>query len=160
MLVLVFALFLLLFDGQFGQFLTQLSGRDFIFVSHFLLYYLIYLYARGTDSNIITASFIIVFLIADLYYLNFIGIYLLALLFSLSLLHLVKKDYLKHSFYAGLTFFLVCFFFDFVSYGLALLFGLSRLSLFTFVTYSLAPSLLLNVVIYLVLLFVPKTAKK
>ncbi|MFD0846299.1 rod shape-determining protein MreD [Streptococcus saliviloxodontae] len=159
-IVLLCSIFLLFLDAQFGQFLSNLFNRDFIFISHFLLYYLLILFRKDNKLTIDISVFIVVYCIADLYYFNFIGIYLLSLLSLLTFLHLIKKVLLQNFYYFGLTFFLGCFFFDFIGYLLASVFGLSNLSLFTFVTYSLAPSLLLNAILLLCLHVLPKSFKK
>lgn len=158
-LYIIIALFLLFFDGQLGQFITRLLPQHFVIVSHLLLLFLLSLFMKGEKVGFILTIFLSLALFADIYYLNFIGIYLLTMLAIIAILSLIDSVFLENIVYRCLLFFLICFAYDFISYLLAWLFGLTRQPLATFITYSLAPSMIFNLLLFVIILVLKRLPK-
>ncbi|EHI73727.1 rod shape-determining protein [Streptococcus criceti] len=146
----VLTFFLLLIDGQLSDLLTTLTGR-YAFLRVHLLIIFMFLLLRFLDTDFFAYLLgFILGLIYDSYYLNFIGI----TFFMLPLLvYLIKrsKKYFVTPTRSFLAFFLLLFLFEVGCYGLAFLYHLTTYSLLSFVTYQLAETLLLNVIIFVIL---------
>lgn len=141
---------LMLLDGQISSLLATVLPLEFHVVSHLLLIFLLFVSVEITD----VAAFLIFLVIGifyDAYYFRVIGIATLLL----PLMSLAVNKYNTIMMANRLTRFLsvlvLVFLFEIVSFLLAHLVNSTSMEMSSFIVYSLAPSMLLNSLILLLL---------
>ena len=140
----------LLIDGQLSDLLTTLTGRNLFLQVHLLLIFS-FLLLRFLDTDFFTYLLALILgLIYDSYYLNFIGI----AFFMLPLfVYLIKRGrrFFVTPIRSFLSFFVLLFVYEVGAYGLAHLFYLTTYTPLSFVTYQLVITLLFNTVLFIIL---------
>lgn len=146
----VFMFFIFLLDAQFSTLLTNLAPQVVSISSHLLLMLAIFASRRITVAPMMILSVMIGFLY-DIYYLGVLGL-------STTLLPLVI--YIVYYIYQNLAFkritnhillFVMLFTFEFGTFVLARIFQLTNLSMFIFVVYNLLPTLVFNMLLFMIL---------
>lgn len=146
----VLMLLVFLLDAQLSTLLTNLAPEVVSITSHLLLMIAIFVSLYVSVTPMMLVSIMIGF-IYDIYYLDVIGL-------STTLLPLVI--YIVYYIYQNMAFrritnyillFVMVFTFEFGSFVLARLFQLTNLSMFIFVVYNLLPSLIFNIVLFMIL---------
>lgn len=143
-------LFLLLIDGQLSLFLTDLLPMNWQINVHFLLCMFLFASLDLTEVELFAQAFVIGGLY-DLYYLDTLGVTLL--LFPVIILGLCSvNDILLYSSWTRMiSVFILIFTFEMIMIGLQYVLGINSQTLDSFILYSLAPSLIINLFLFLTL---------
>ena len=148
----IFFIFLLL-DGQLTMFAENLMDNAYFPSAHFLLLGYLAVIPKLSKRYLIISS-IILGLICDSYYLGILGIYTVALVSTVMLMHTfqgIVNTNLPTAFF-GLVIFVTSY--ELISVALQLIFHLSKVSPILFITRVLGPTLIFNLFIF-VLFFYP-----
>lgn len=139
----------LLWDGHFSFILNHYLPGSINVTSH--LFLLSVFYAGFFLKNTYSFLFLLPYgFIYDSYYFNAIGISLITLPLLFYLLSLVIK-FVQMNTYGEMTlFFLFMVFFDCLNFGLGYLYDLTNYPVSDFIVYQLAPTLLVNMLIFVV----------
>jgi rod shape-determining protein MreD len=141
---------LLIIDGQLTHILTSLSNGSWTPVSHLLLIFLVYSVTQHRPSYII---FLAAFLgmIYDSYYLGIYGI--ATLLFPLIALFVynIQSTIFTNRWTRLFTVIIIVTAFEILSAVITMAFGFSQIDFINFVVNQLAPTLLLNIILAVLL---------
>nr|WP_234943972.1 rod shape-determining protein MreD [Streptococcus macacae] len=152
MLASLLALILLLLDGQISLFFRFLFHGDFVITSHIMIIFLLY-YTIFFNPYYVFFLSVSLGIIYDFYYLGIYNLAIATILFP-SFIVLTIKAW-KHVAPKRLQCFLIYFvsvsMLDLTSIGLAYLYRLTSYPLSDFITYNLAPSLIFNMLLFLLL---------
>ncbi|WEV44894.1 rod shape-determining protein MreD [Streptococcaceae bacterium ESL0687] len=142
----------ILFDGQFSNLLLTLFKATIYPASHIFLILLIYVVLKNSYLYNVLVS-LILGIIYDSYFIGIIGIGALVFpLIALFIYHIrvvVHTNRLTRLF----TLIIVTTIFEIVSNLIVYLFGLGDLDLVGFITQTLAPTLVLNIILWYILQF-------
>ena len=146
---LLFVFFLLL-DGQLSLFLTAMLPVKWQFHSHLLLLMFLFASLDLTELELFIQAFILGVLY-DLYYLDTLGV--TTLLFPVVILALCSvNDILLYSSWTRMiSVFILIFTFEMIMIGIQYLLGISSQTLDSFILYSLVPSLIANLILFVFL---------
>ncbi|AWN17981.1 rod shape-determining protein MreD [Streptococcus sobrinus] len=140
----------LLIDGQLSDLITTLAGRTVLLQVHLLLIFS-FLLLRFLDTDFFTYLLALVLgLIYDSYYLNFIGVAFFMLPIFVYLLKRGRSFFITPT-RSALGFFLLIFVYEVGAYGLAYLFHLTTYNPLSFVTYQLVITLVFNTLLFIFL---------
>ncbi|TWT16154.1 rod shape-determining protein MreD [Streptococcus sp. sy010] len=148
---LIFLLLTLLVDVHLSNSLNQFFNEEFRLVSHIFLFVLVY-QARYHQSFALYWLYAIVGFLGDVYYFRMIGLTSLLFPSMLYVLRKFPKFQETNPFQLFLVVLLVNFFFEIALYVLAYTYQLTTYPIVDFIAFSLAPSLLYNSFISLLLL--------
>lgn len=140
----------LLWDGHFSFILSHYLPDSVNVTTHLFLMsvFSAVCFLKKTYSFLFLLPYGFIY---DSYYFNAIGITLLTLPILFHLLSLVIK-FVQMNTYGELTlFFLFMVFFDCLNFGLGYLYGLTNYPVSDFIVYQLAPTLFVNMLIFVVL---------
>lgn len=143
-------LLLVLIDGRTSNLFSQVFNYQLALMSHLVLLYLLYQTKREFTSSLYW-QYALVGILADSYYFSSIG--LMTFLFPIAIF-ILRQLFLFGKFKGiqlFLVFFLLNFCFDNLLYGLARLYQLNFYPFAYFISYSLAPSLLYNSFLFVLL---------
>lgn len=148
--ILLFLLMLL--DGQITQIGTSMGGGNLTPVSHLVLIFLVYTVTQHRHSYVVVVA-LLLGMVYDSYYLGIIGI--ATLLFPLIALFLynIQSTVFTNRWTRLFTIIIIVTIFEAVSAVLMAAFGFSNVGFIDFVVYQLAPTLLLNIFMAVVLQF-------
>ena len=151
-----FVLFvLLLFDGQLTMWAENLVDNVYFPSAHFLLLAYLTMIPNLSKPYVITSS-VILGLICDSYYIGVLGIYTVALTVTVLLMYTfqnVVKTNIPTAFF-GMVIFVTSY--EVISVVLQMIFRLSDVGLVTFVTRTLGPTLLFNMLIFVLFYYLMK----
>lgn len=152
-------LVILLIDGQLSSMMSNALGDDSRINSHLLLLILLGQLREDRSASLYWTYFLLG-LIFDIYYVNMIG--MASLVLPLLIYCARKVPLMKgNHFFQGLMFFLIMnFTFELSLYALAQIYQLTTYPFIFFVTYNLAPTLLYNILIYVLYQIVLKLCKR
>ncbi|WP_186652445.1 rod shape-determining protein MreD [Streptococcus sp. sy004] len=148
---LFFLLFILLVDVHLSNSLSRLFHDEFRIVSRILLFIFV-CQVRYDKSALLYCLYALVGFLGDIYYFGTIGLTVLLFPVILYVLRRFPKFYEINLFQLFLVILLVNFFFETSLYLLAHLYQLITYPIVDFIAFSLAPSLLYNSLISLLLL--------
>lgn len=151
--VINFSLFLLsiilsfIIDGFFSILTSQVLPFPFVITSHVLLIFLLFS-VELYNGKWLYVIFFIVGLIYDS--LTFLSLPVSSLIFPLLVFILIRHSGLLVHFATRFLLIVVfLFIFDFFAYVMGWLYGFTKLSLESFITYNVMPTLVFNLVIFL-----------
>lgn len=140
----------MLVDGHLSNLLTTLFSTDIHLLSHLLLIFVLYISINLSENT----NFIILLLIGllyDIYYFHIIG--LSTLLLPLMGIVVSKYNSVLMSNWVSRFFSvaILVFFFEAATFTLAIVTHLARMSFADFVVYTIAPTMVLNLLFFLVI---------
>ncbi|MHC5269931.1 rod shape-determining protein MreD [Enterococcus sp. LJL98] len=144
--------FLILIDAHLTQLLTAFNQNRYIWRSHLAL--IAFLFAvRYLPKNYLLVTSLIIGGIFDLYYLGLLGIYIVVFPLTIALMSFLKEIIFENSFnlFFGMIIFVT--FFEIVILFIQVIFNLIHVDLLYFVTQLLAPTLLLNMGLFLITMY-------
>lgn len=145
--LILFFIFLLLLDGQISFLLSSFFNYHFMISSQLLMLVAMFLYKE--QSEIFTfCSFCLFGFIFESYYLGEIGIITVILPVLMHLVLKLDKQFLNSPFQTFLVYAVLMFSYNITSYVLARAYGWGNTPLAQFVTYSLCPTLIFNLLVY------------
>jgi len=149
----IFLLAVMLIDGQFTEFLsTDIFKNQVHPVSHIFLIILMYIVLKNSYIYNVSIS-LLIGLIYDSYYLGILGIatliYPLIALFIYSIRDIIHTNRITKLF----TIIIIVTIFELGSTLMVMIFGLAKVDLVDYIAKSLAPTLLLNIILWLILQF-------
>lgn len=147
--LILFLLFLLLLDSQLSFLINSFFDYHFIVSSQTLLLAALFLY-KDQNAVFSVSSFLFIGFIFDSYYLNEVGVVTITLPIMLGIAMRFDKRFLKSPFQTLLVYAVLLFFFNISSFALARIYGWDNTSLSQYITYSLSPTLIFNLLVYLV----------
>lgn len=146
--------FLLLFlcmllDGQLSTFFSDLLPSQLHISSHLLLIAFLYLSMEVSEQAFLIIAFMIG-LLYNSYYLNLVGITILLFpIFSMAISSL--NDILLYNYWTRfLSILILVFTFEMIFMGIGLLIFANQVTFDLFVVYSLLPSLIFNLLLFLI----------
>ncbi|HFI0236872.1 TPA: rod shape-determining protein MreD [Streptococcus suis] len=142
--------FILLIDGQVSTFLSNMSVGLFSISSHILLMFAIF-YANYVSLSISLVIFALLGLVYDVVYLGFIGMAATTLPLVIFCIYFYFQGVESKRLINLLILLVSIFQFEFTSYLFARVFQMTNLSVFIFVFNKLLPSLLFNLILFLLI---------
>lgn len=140
----------MLVDGHFSNLLANFFSNDIHLFSHLLLIFILYVSIDLSENT----SFVILLLIGllyDTYYFHVIGISTLLL----PLIGIVVSKYnsvlMSNRVSRFLSIAILVFFFEIATFALANIIQLTQMSFADFVVYTLAPTMILNLLLFLLI---------
>lgn len=150
-LYLVFFLLMLL-DAHITNFFTNFNHNTSVWQSELLL--LVMLFAAGRlPQRYMILSALSIGILFDIYYLGLIGIYAVALPFVVWLMYLFHSIYYQNLMTLFFSWIVSLTAVQLITLGLQLLFKITVINGEFFVTNSVAPTLVLNILYFAVLMF-------
>ena len=148
--VILFAFLMLLVDGHLSLLSRILFQNQFIVSCHFLFIVLLF-YTLVFNPYFIFGLACVLGIIYDFYYLGVYNLGIATMLYPLTIVIMFKlwKHIPNGPVQRFLVFFILIFFLDFASIGMAYLYQLTAYPLNDFITYNLAPSLIFNILAFL-----------
>lgn len=143
---------LMLLDGQMTRALEGFSKEVFFLHSHMLMLALVLASFQLSRRYMLTSA-ILIGALMDSYYIGIIGIYALCLPLIVLLCYQIFSYIEPNGFTLLLAVILFVTFLETSLLGVHLLFSLAKVDLGVFVTRTLGPTLLLNVGLFLILVF-------
>lgn len=142
-------LLLMLIDGQISYLMSSVFTYHVTISSHLLLLAIIYFYHNQTKYFTIFSSLFLGGLY-DIYYLNRIGIVVILLPFLVIITNSITKTIFSSNFQTLTFFIIVLFMFEIVGDVCAVLLGMTTLTIANFIAYGFAPTLIFNILLYLI----------
>ncbi|MBL1228656.1 rod shape-determining protein MreD [Enterococcus sp. BWB1-3] len=145
--------FLMLTDGQLTMWAENLVDNVYFPSAHFLLLAYVTMIPNLTKRYVIISS-VILGLICDSYYIGVLGIYTVALTVTVVLMYTFQKvlDTNIPTAFFGMVIFVTCY--ELISVVLQMIFRLSNVGPIIFITRTLGPTLLFNMLLF-VLFYYP-----
>lgn len=140
---------LLLIDAHLSNFFSLLFSYKLMISSHLFLLGVLYFY-HGKSSRFTIISTFTLGLVFDIYYLDIIGFITFLLPFLVVLISKVSSTFFKDIFQTLFFYIVVLFLFEIIGYLTLWSLGWTNMTLSYFVTYSFAPSLIFNIVLYFI----------
>ncbi|HEM3725694.1 TPA: rod shape-determining protein MreD [Streptococcus suis] len=142
--------FILMMDGQVSTLLSNISVGLFAISSHILLMLAIF-YANYVPLSISLVVFALLGLVYDVVYLGFIGMATTTLPLVIFCIYFYFQGVGSKRTINLLILLVSIFQFEFISYLFARVFQMTNLSVFIFVFNKLLPSLLFNLILFLLI---------
>ncbi len=142
--------FVVLIDSQISTLATNLSVFNVIISSHLLVMFAIF-FANFVSIRFSLIAFILLGFFYDIYYFGLIGIATTILPFVVCSMYYFFQGVESRRYTYLLILIVSIFQFELISFLFARLFNLTSLSVFIFVFNSLLPSLIFNVIVFLIL---------
>ena len=147
---LLFLLFLLmLIDGQLSYLMSSIFSYHVTISSHLLLLAIINFY-HDRNKHFVLFSALILGILYDIYYLNRIGLVVFLLPVLIIFTNKITKSIFASNFQTLTYYIIILFLFEIVGESAAVLLGMTTLSIANFIAYSFAPTLIFNVLLYLI----------
>ena len=143
-------LFLMLLDGQISTLIASFLPIRFHLVCHLVLIFLLFISVEVSDVTAFTI-FLVIGILYDAYYFHVIGIATLLLPLLSVLVNKYNTIMMGNKITRFLSVLILVFLFEFVSFLLANLVSLTSMEISTFIVYSLAPTMVLNSLLLLIL---------
>jgi rod shape-determining protein MreD len=146
----VFFFLMMLLDGQLTRFLERWTQDNYLASAHILLIALL-CGARYLPKNYLIVTALIIGCLYDIYYIGIIGIYAVAFPMIVWLMYILNKTLYQNLFtmFFGMIIFVTGL--ELVTLGIQLLFKIATVSTSFFVSRFLAPTLLLNILLFVIL---------
>ncbi|WP_277291225.1 rod shape-determining protein MreD [Streptococcus orisratti] len=141
--------FLMLIDGQVS-FLASILTENKIFITSHLFLLVALFYSSGRKKIISVSIFLVLGILYDFYYLNHFGIMLLILFAFFMLARKISYVFLESFFPSLFIFIILLFLVDLLTYFLAVFYNITNFDLMNYVTFSIAPSLVFNLFLFLI----------
>ncbi|MBO6325723.1 rod shape-determining protein MreD [Enterococcus gallinarum] len=148
-----FFFLMMLLDGQLTRLLERWTQDNYIASAHLLLIAFL-CSARYLPKNYLIITALIIGCLYDLYYIGIIGIYAVAFPMIVWIMYILNKTLYQNIFtmFFGMIIFVTGL--EMVTLGIQLLFKIATVNTSFFVSRFLAPTLLLNIILF-VILFIP-----
>lgn len=140
----------MLVDGHISYLLTNLFSNDIHLLSHFLIIFILYISINLSENT----NFIILLLIGllyDAYYFHIIGISTLLFPFMGIVVSKYNSVLMSNRVSRFLSVAILVFFFEMATFTLAVVTHLTRMSFADFVVYTIAPTMILNLLFFLLI---------
>lgn len=143
---------LMLVDAHITQLLTSFSQERYVWHSHLALIAMLFAVKNFPKKELIITALVIGG-IFDFYYLGLLGIYVVVFPLTIAFMYLLKAFIFENG--LNLFFSLIIFvtFFEIVVVFIQLIFNLIHVDVIYFVTQLLAPTLLINMILFLLSLY-------
>lgn len=144
--------FLMLIDAHITSFFTNLNHNTSIWQSEWLL--LLMLFAAGKlPQRYMLLSALTIGVLFDIYYLGLIGVYAVALPFTVWLMYVFHAIYYQNLMTLFFSWIVSLTMVQLITLGIQLLFKITTIKGEFFVTNSFAPTLILNIIYFALLMF-------
>ena len=139
-----------LWDGHISMILNHYLSPEFFLSSHL---FIIYIFILTLDfSNKYSFLYLVCFgFLYDTYYFKTVGIVILTLPLLCYLLTQLGRIVKRNNYVDFLLMFLFLFLFDTLNFGFALYYGLTNEYISDFIIYQLSPSLVFNLLIFILI---------
>ncbi|MGX7204868.1 rod shape-determining protein MreD [Enterococcus pingfangensis] len=148
--VLLFLLFL--FDAHVTQLATNLMNNAYVANAHLALLVLL-IVSRVVNERFLLGTALVLGFLYDLYYIGVIGIYAVIFPLLVMLFYLFRKTIQQNILTLFFTIIISVTLFESISLLLQTIFGLTGISSDFFVPRYLGPTLLFNILIFVILIF-------
>lgn len=148
--VLLFLLFL--FDAHVTQLATNLMNNTYVANAHLALLVLL-IVSRVVNERFLLGTALVLGFLYDLYYIGVIGIYAVIFPLLVMLFYLFRKTIQQNILTLFFTIIISVTLFESISLLLQTIFGLTGISSDFFVPRYLGPTLLFNILIFVILIF-------
>lgn len=148
--VLLFLLFL--FDAHVTQLATNLMNNTYVANAHLALLVLL-IVSRVVNERFLLGTALVLGILYDLYYIGVIGIYAVIFPLLVMLFYLFRKTIQQNILTLFFTIIISVTLFESISLLLQTIFGLTGISSDFFVPRYLGPTLLFNILIFVILIF-------
>lgn len=143
---------LMLVDGQVSNFLRGMTQNQLVLNSHALIFILIFASFKVKKNYLLTVS-IILGLLFDNYYYGIIGIYMLCLPLMVLMLYKINESIKPSVFSILMSLIIFVTFIEGSTFFLQTIFQLIKGNPLTFITNVLGPTLLLNITLFVLLIY-------
>lgn len=145
-----FFFLMMLLDGQLTRLLERWTQDNYIASAHLLLIAFL-CGARYLPKNYLIITALIIGCLYDLYYIGIIGIYAVAFPMIVWIMYILNKTLYQNIFtmFFGMIIFVTGL--EMVTLGIQLLFKIATVNTSFFVSRFLAPTLLLNIILFVIL---------
>ncbi|MBM7712103.1 rod shape-determining protein MreD [Enterococcus xiangfangensis] len=148
--VLLFLLFL--FDAHVTQLATNLMNNTYVANAHLALLVLL-IVSRVVNERFLLGTALVLGILYDLYYIGVVGIYAVIFPLLVMLFYLFRKTIQQNILTLFFTIIISVTLFESISLLLQTIFGLTGISSDFFVPRYLGPTLLFNILIFVILIF-------
>ena len=139
----------MLIDGQLSYLMSSIFSYHVTISSHLLLLAIINFY-HDRNKHFVLFSALILGILYDIYYLNRIGLVVFLLPVLIIFTNKITKSIFASNFQTLTYYIIILFLFEIVGESAAVLLGMTTLSIANFIAYSFAPTLIFNVLLYLI----------
>lgn len=139
----------MLIDGQLSFLASSIFSYHLMISSHLLLLAVLYFY-HDKHKYFMFISSLVLGGIFDIYYLNRIGLVIFLLPILVIFTSKISKSFFMRNFQTLIFYIIILFLFEIVGESAAVLLGMTTLSIANFIAYSFAPTLIFNVLLYLI----------
>lgn len=140
----------MLVDGHISYLLTNLFSNDIHLLSHFLIIFILYI-SINLSENINFIMLLLIGLLYDAYYFHIIGISTLLFPFMGIVVSKYNSVLMSNRVSRFLSVAILVFFFEMATFTLAVVTHLTRMSFAEFVVYTIAPTMILNLLFFLLI---------
>ena len=140
----------MLIDGHLSNFLTNLFSNDIHLLSHLLLILILYV-SIDFSENINFVILLLIGLLYDAYYFHIIGLSTLLLPLSGIVVSKYNSVLMTNRVSRFLSVAILVFFFEIATFALANVTQLTRMSFADFVVYTMAPTMVFNLLFFLLI---------
>ncbi|WP_430610502.1 rod shape-determining protein MreD [Enterococcus sp. DIV0876] len=146
----IFLFLMMLIDGQLTRLLEKWTQDNYIASAHVLLIALLCA-ARYLPKNFLIPTALVIGCLYDLYYIGLIGVYTVAFPLIVWVMYMLDKTIYQNIFtmFFGMIIFVTSL--EIVTLGIQLLFKIASVNTSFFVSRFLAPTLLLNMILFFIL---------
>lgn len=139
----------MLIDGQLSFLVSSIFSYHLAISSHLLLLAVLYFYHDKNKYFVVISSAVLGGLF-DIYYLNRIGLVLFLLPILVMFTSKISKNFFVSNFQTLIFYIIVLFLFEIVGELGAILLGMTTMSITYFIAYCFAPTLIFNILAYLI----------
>ena len=139
----------MLIDGQLSYLMSSIFSYHVTISSHLLLLAIINFYHDRIKHFVLFIA-LILGILYDIYYLNRIGLVVFLLPVLIIFTNKITKSIFASNFQTLTYYIIILFLFEVVGESAAVLLGMTTLSIANFIAYSFAPTLIFNVLLYLI----------
>lgn len=144
--------FLFLLDSHMTRVIVSLTDNAYVANAHLALLVLLVL-TRVVDERFLVGTSLVLGILYDLYYIGVIGIYAVIFPLMVMLLYLFRKTIQQNVLTLFFTIVISVTLFELTSLLLQTIFGLTGVSSDFFVPRYLGPTLLFNILLFVILIF-------
>ena len=146
----LFLFVVMLIDGHLSNLLTNLFSNDIHLLSHLLLILILYV-SIDFSENINFVILLLIGLLYDAYYFHIIGLSTLLLPLSGIVVSKYNSVLMTNRVSRFLSVAILVFFFEIATFALANVTQLTRMSFADFVVYTMAPTMVFNLLFFLLI---------
>ena len=146
----LFLFVVMLIDGHLSNLLTNLFSNDIHLLSHLLLILILYV-SIDFSENINFVILLLIGLLYDAYYFHIIGLSTLLLPLSGIVVSKYNSVLMTNRVSRFLSVAILVFFFEIATFALANVTQLTRMSFTDFVVYTMAPTMVFNLLFFLLI---------